>query len=311
LIPIVYPRTINWFYSTQAKAMAEDLTASGIPARAVASDRPGELDECGSEIALLVCFAEALVAAKAQNRSERLLEALDRIDRRVLVNFDSLHSHWFGRHLEDRPDYFSDVFDYGLYRQTVQPSVRGMTYHFVPESLSRAEQATIVPWHPGRPLPWTMLGHATRDRSALIEAILQCLPKNGFVFSPPLRPFTERSGLNRAAITRVLRQTDFYIWGSHHLYPYHETQRALHAVTAGAIPAKIDPLHSHRVRLPWVYPSLEALLRDRDKHGLEQLYAKARGYIEGQGWLGDNLRDALARMGVAPSRSGKAEGEAA
>ncbi len=302
MIPVVYPRSINWFYSTQAHAIAEDLTAVGVPARAVASDRPTELEACDPATVLLVCFAEALIAAERQNRGERLLRVLKTFERRILVNFDSVRSTWFTRHFEDRPRYFSDIFDFGLYRQTTQPTILGMPYHFVPESLARSERETMVEWHPGRLLPWTILGHSTRDRSALIEAVLRSLPKNGFVFSPPLRPFTERSGLNRASITRVLRQTDLYIWGSHHLYPYHETQRVLHAITAGAIPVKIDPLHSHRIMLPWVYPSLEAMLREKERHGLPGLYAMSRQHIEEQGPLGDNLRAALERVGAVPAR---------
>ena len=299
MIPVLFPRTLNWFFSAQAASIAEDLCLSGLPAEAVASDRPWRLAESGRDIVLIVNFAECLMGAEGRGRDRELLAVLERFERRVLVNFDSIRAHWFTRHFDRRRDYFSDIVDIGLYRQTADARVLDTPYHSVAESLSRADLRDAVPWTPGRRVPWAMLGHATRDRSALVEAALRCLPKNGFVFSPPLRPFTDRSGLNRAGIARILGQTDFYIWGSHHLYPYHETQRVLHAVTAGAVPVKIDPLHSHRMNLPWVYPSLEALLRARDREGVGGLYQRARVAVERNGLLGDNLRDLVERIVAA------------
>lgn len=303
-IPVVYPRSLNWFFSAQALAIADDMTAAGVPARAVASDQPWRLDEFDPDTVLVVSFAESLIAAERQGRNVAFLQVLDGFQRRILVNFDSVRSNWFTRHFDNRRGYFSDIIDIGLYRQTLEATIVDTPYHFVPESLARTDKEGMIDWSPGRAVPWTMLGHATRDRSALIEAALRCLPKNGFVFSPPLRPFTDRSGLNRAAIARILRQTDLYIWGSHHLYPYHETQRVLHAITAGAVPVKVDPLHSHRMNLPWVYPSLEAVLRAREKEGLEGLYTRARATIEQQGTLGENMGEVLARIGAVPARDG-------
>jgi hypothetical protein len=297
-LPVVFPRSLNWFFSAQAQSIADDMSASGVLARAVASDQPWRLAEFDRDVVLVVSFAESLIAAERQGRDKGFLEVLDSFERRILVNFDSVRSTWFTRHFDNRRAYFSDILDIGLYRQTLEPAIMDTPYHFVPESLARSDRDTMIDWAPGRAVPWTMLGHSTRDRSALVEAALRCLPKNGFVFSPPLRPFTDRSGLNRAAIARILSQTDLYIWGSHHLYPYHETQRVLHAITAGAVPVKIDPLHSHRMTLPWVYPSLEALLKARDREGLDGLYASARATIEQQGGLGDNVCDVLARIGA-------------
>ena len=300
MIPVVYPRSINWFYQAQALSLAEDLCAVGVPARAVASEQPWLLADCSPEIALVVSYAETLTAAERAGIDAPFRQAMARFHRRVLLNFDSIQSRWFDKHFVEGPGYFAEILDVGLYRQTAQAEVSGVPFRFVPEAFSAAERARIRPWAPGRSIPWTMLGHATTDRSALVEAALRCLPKNGFVFSPPLRPFTEKSGLNREAIDRVLGQTDFYIWGSHHQHPYHETQRALHAVAAGAIPAKIDPLHSARFAIPWVYPSLNALLEQRDRQGLDALYGAARRFLEQQGTIGQNVKAALGLDPAAP-----------
>jgi hypothetical protein len=104
---------------------------------------------------------------------------------------------------------------------------------------------------------------------------------------------------------RVLEHSDLYIWSSHHGYPYHEGLRALHAIMAGAIPAKIDPLGSnHFGHIPWVYPSLRALQERKDQTGLKTMYALAYSFVASRGTIGSNIARVLGQIdpGVSGTR---------
>lgn len=303
MISIVYPLSINWFYERQAQLIKEELHRLGLEARLVASDQPDLLAEGPAEIALFVNLAETLVAARESRSIERLAQRIAPFKRKILLNHDSLFSPWFGKQIEVAEGFFTEIFDISMKRQTTRSEVFGMPYQWIPEALAQSQAENLLSWTPNRPIPWVMIGHATADRASLASALVQELSPSGFVFSPPLRPFRAGAGLCESDLSRVLSKSDLYVWGSHHRLPYHECLRALHAISYGAAPAKIDPLFSSNSHIPWTYSSVSALKERIEDAGCMYLYFEARSFIESQGRLGDNLATALglkAAMEIDP-----------
>ncbi|GAB4066256.1 hypothetical protein KHC28_25130 [Ancylobacter sonchi] len=295
MLPIIAPLGLNWFYEDIATNLAQDLTAFGLPAMARSSHDVDALGTQAGGTVLIVNYSECLIAAERAARRGELVAALDAFEHRILVNYDTIYSHWFGNQFPSDAPPITAIADLTMMRQVEAPLVRGVPYKWVPEAFSDRERATVRPWEAARPLPWAMLGHATADRAAFLSAAMAALGSDGFAFLPPHRPFDRRSGFEAAEIARVLGRADLYLWSSHHNFPYHEGFRALHAVAAGAVPAKVDPLNAgHFADVPWVYPNLEAVREARERLGLAGLYRQAFDFIEGHGRLAANVAEAIA-----------------
>ncbi|MBS7542264.1 hypothetical protein [Ancylobacter oerskovii] len=295
MLPVIAPFGINWFYESQAENLAQDLTAFGLPAAALASADVAALRARAGDTVLIVNYSECLIAAERAGRRAELNAALERFEHRILVNYDTVYSHWFGNQFPHDAAPVTAVVDLTMVRQVEVPFIRGVPYAWAPEAFSARERASLGRWQAGRPLPWAMLGHATADRAAFLSAAMETLGGDGFAFLPPHRPYERRSGLEAAEIARVLARADLYLWSSHHSFPYHEGFRALHAVAAGAVPAKVDPLNAaHFAHVPWVYPHLQAVREAKERFGLAALYQAAFDFIERHGRLAANVARAIA-----------------
>lgn len=298
MLTIIYPGTINWFYKHQAELVAREFTHHGLAANSYSSDDIEGLSRRNGTLVVLSMW-ECITDADRSGCGAGLRAILSNFERRVLLNYDSLFTPYFRRHFTFGVDLVTEIIDVCLIRQTKLKTIYGRPYHWMPETFCVEEIARIEPWSAGRPLPWAMLGHANPARAALTAACIETLHPGGLLFMPPIRPYDAASALAREAIHRVLRQSDLYIWGSHHDYPYHEGLRALHAVAAGAIPCKIDPVHhSEMAQIPWIYPSLVAVHEARERRGLAKLYDEARTFLLSNATMGQHLIRALGL--VAP-----------
>jgi hypothetical protein len=298
---VIYPRKINWFYENQARVIANELRSFEVDAVAIASDDIGSLKKYKGD-ALVLSLWESITSAEWQGVGPEFLEIIRGIERRVLLNYDCIFSQYFDRHFVHDIGLVTEIFDITMAPQTDLAHVhctdlarvRCVPYKWIPEAFSSSEHSELAYWKPGRKIPWATLGHGSPDRAALVSAAISAIDPNGFIFMPPVRPYDAQSGFARDAIDRVLRQTDLYLWGSHHSYPYHEGLRALHAIAAGAIPAKIDPLNYKLFsQVPWVYPSLNKLVEARSQRGLLSLYEEARAFVLDHKTLGEQLINAL------------------
>ena len=295
MLPIIAPLGINWFYESQATNLARDLSELGVPATAIASHDVEGLRARSGGAVLIMNYSECLIAAEKLKRRHEFVAALAQFEHRILVNYDTVFSHWFEKQFPHDASLLTAVVDVTMVRQIEAPFIRGIPYAWAPEAFSAREHESINPWQPGRPLPWTILGHATADRAAFLSATIDTLGANGFAFLPPHRPFGRESGLEAAEVMRVLARSDLYLWSSHHSFPYHEGFRALHAVAAGAVPAKVDPLNiAYFAQVPWVYPNLEAVREAMQRLGLAGMYREAFDFIARHGTLGRNVAEAIA-----------------
>lgn len=293
MLTIIYPRTINWFYRHQADLLQAELVHLGFRARSVPSDDIAILDR-GTGIALILSYWECATDAERLGLGDQFHKVVRTFDRRVLLNYDSLLTQYFRRHFTFMPGQLTEIVDVCASPQTELDSINGVPYRHIPEAFCAAELLTIEPWSEGRPLPWAMLSHANAARAALAAACIDRIHPGGLVFMPPIRPYTSEAALDRGAVHRVLQRADLYVWGSHHAVPYHEGLRALHAVAAGAVPCKIDPLHYAKFSIiPWVYPSLAELKTACARIGLAELYSRARTHLEANGTMGALLAEAL------------------
>lgn len=293
LVGIIYPRTINWFYRYQADMVREELIRCGVCSVSIPSDDIASIER-GGTVALILSYWECSTDAGHFGVEGLFHKAIRSFDRRILLNYDSLSTQYFRRHFIFRPGQLTEIIDVCMMSQTELRTINGIPYRQIPETFCAAELRSVEPWSEGRPLPWSMLGHANAARAALITACLKRIHPGGLVFMPPIRPYTSGAALERNAIHQVLQQTDLYIWGSHHSVPYHEGLRALHAVAAGAVPCKIDPLHHAKfANIPWVYRSLSDLKEACVQVGLAELHRNALAWLEANGTMGPMLIGAM------------------
>lgn len=303
-LTIIYPRTINWFYRHQADLLQAEFLHCGLRARSVPSDDIATLDrETG--IAIILSYWECATDAERLGLSDQFHEVVRTFDRRILLNYDSLVTQYFRRHFIFMPGQLTEIVDVSAAPQTHLDTINGVPYRHIPEAFCAAELPAIEPWSEGRPLPWAMLGHTNAARAALVSACIDRLHPGGLVFMPPIRPYTSEAALDRGAIHHILQRANLYVWGSHHAVPYHEGLRALHAIAAGAVPCKIDPLHYAKFSaIPWVYSSLVELKAACTRIGLAELYSRARTHIEANGTMGALLIEALGLLRYATTVPG-------
>jgi hypothetical protein len=278
---IIYPRDVNWFYEHAARRMDEGLRLQGVSTTLCAA---GDFARAGNGTAgtvLIVSLGECLASLPAPHHADTFLGALRRYERRILLNYDCIYSEWFHRHFSAAPGIVTEIADVNVVPQIAEDRLAGVPYRWIPESLTASERATMRPWTPERPLPWAFVGHDAPSRGVLLDCVVRSLGTGGLAFLPALRPYLEGSGtLTGRSLDRVLEHSQLYIWNSHHEYPFHEGVRAPHALRNGAIPAKIDPLFSHRFAgVPWVFPDVHGLKAAVEALGLRAFYERCRSFL--------------------------------
>lgn len=293
---ITHPTGLNWFYEAFAMRIERELAALGHRVRRVPATELGHAIGTESRV-LIVNLLECHAAAKTRGRADAFLEAVRVYRDRVLVSYDSVHSHWFLNQVRYESDLITHIVDVSVASQ--ETDYRGaLPYHWLPETLEQpADSYGACRSKAERPLPWCVVGHAAEPRAALVHALMKTCAPGGFAYVPPLQPFGASSGLDHERLHRVLCASDLLVWNSYHAYPYHEGLRALHAVAAGAAPAKIDPKFYHRFAgVPWVYPSLDAMERHRRDVGAEAMWRQALDFFEDRPSLGTSLAAILAKL---------------
>lgn len=307
MLHILHPSGVNWFYESVARDIGDDLAAAGVANRLITPqqllDRSPLTTGQTTDI-LIVNANECLESVAGQFRDAKtradmaaqLWGSVSGFQRRILVSLDAIETPWFREQLAQVGQVITEVFDIGMAPQTPLECVYGRRYHWIPESFTRAARREVPVETGDRPIPWAVVGHVTLDRVQLIEALSRRLGSAGVAFLPQLRPFAAAGSRNltREALQRLLSRTQYYVWVSHHQFPYHEGLRALHALECGAVPAKIDPLFAEEfAEIPWVYASLDKFITATERLGHGELFRRARDFLLARPTLGSHLAAAL------------------
>ncbi|MFQ3582983.1 MAG: hypothetical protein SNJ67_06060 [Chloracidobacterium sp.] len=265
---IICSRATDWFYTDLAERLWGDLPEVH-RARTRLWDGPDWLRATPAPRVVVVNWVETIHDPRLSPAEvAAFMSKVNSVPERALVAAECVSVVWFERQL-DGPDWTA-IIDVGWQPQTPLPAVAAK-YRFLHYAPTQAEQAVLAQVRAvrpetfaARPLPWAVVGALTPERAALVAALADWQP-HGFAFLPPGEPFqvrADRGRLDRARLARVLRQSRFYIWTSHHAHPYFESFRVLDALLSGACPVKLDARHASRLRhLGCVLTDVEELRR--------------------------------------------------
>lgn len=298
---IVYPDGLNWFYAHIAKVLHRDLLNFFAEVELVPSST-ASTRLCTGEIAIIVSLYECALSARnadSADHSDKFIANLKRFKCRVLYNYDCIYSEYFTKQFVKFPGVITSVMDVGAKEQHYSDMIYGVPYHWLPENYASFEMDDIVVDKLVRPIPWALIGHMNKDRVSLASICRQELGGDGFVYLPQLKPYgIHNNSLTYDDIFKLLKRTKFYVWGSHHSYPYHEGLRSLHAVISGAAPAKIDPRYYGMYQdVPWVYRSVSDLRSDISENGHESMLTRARKFLSNRPTIGQSVSALISESG--------------
>lgn len=264
---IVYSSATDWFYADLAQRLWRDLPPDW-RARARLWDVPRWLAAPPAARVVVVNWVETASDPRLSRAdAAALMSKVNSAPERVLLTAECVGTVWFQRQL-DGPAW-TTILDVGRQPQALPESVAPSVYRFLryaPTEVEKERLASVRTRPPEaferRPVPWAVVGGLTPERAALAAALAAWRP-SGLAFLPPGEPFqvrADRGRLGKAQLARVLEKTQFYVWVSHHDYPYFESFRALDALLAGACPIKLDARYAEALRhLGGVFASVDEL----------------------------------------------------
>jgi hypothetical protein len=241
---VIIPGTVNYFYNLSGERIAEALRELGfaVEIRTLPECVEDDYDWC-----LLSSITEILHAYGDEGAGLARLETLrGRYRSMASLTLECVSTPWHHRIRELSTRAGADlILDLGLYDQGefLDPADRS-GYRFVFSGLTRSERRQLDDLdeeYASRTIPWAFVGQVTPERAALVDHLIQKVDPRGFVYMPGTAPYTEKGSphLNQQQFERVLRQTRYQIWCSHHSYFYMETERFRTSLLTGGVPIKI------------------------------------------------------------------------
>jgi hypothetical protein len=290
---VVYPPRGNRFYVQLAFRLYRAASGLDIETKLVSAAALGECDT--SWIRGVTAFVVNPVECALSGRT--VLSPLRSSGFRAAVLAECVETNWYRDQFVGGICYEA-VIDVGFVDQASRHQFPKMPYHFLFNAPLPSECdhiASMKPRYP-RSLTWALVATQTTERVRFSQELLSALGPECFLFLPEVRPVRAGAGmLSPAALKRALENTKFYVWRSHHDYPYYESFRFLDAVLAGSIPCKIDgkPI-PESAGLPHTYRSVQALADEANERSGEDLFEEHREFALDRGTLADHLRELLA-----------------
>jgi len=215
---------------------------------------------------------------------------------RAAVLAECVETKWFRNQFGGDIEY-QTVIDVGFVDQGSAHPFPKLPYRFLFNAPLADESAVIAAMQPKYPrsLTWALVAARTDDRIRFAAELHSILGPEGFLFMPDVRPVRPGAGmLSPSALKRTLEKTTFYVWRSHHDFPYYESFRFLDAVLSGSIPCKIDSQTSgDPAGLPHTYRSVEALVEDVGSRSTEDMFDEQREFALAHGTLDGRLRELI------------------
>ena len=302
---LVIPGRTNYFYNLYGQWMAEALRAVGVRVDCV------ELSEVPArtyDVAILSNLAEIEYVVGEEMCQTRLAGLRQRVGTVVNFTAECLQTRWFHANLAlSVKSGIAVILDVGFLRQDPTPvESAGLRYHFAFDGLlgSQVSAGGGPQENQGcRTIPWAVIGAHSQRRVELADRLLAGVSPQGVIYLPELSPVTSKGSahLNQGHIDRILRKTEYYVWGSHHDHFYVESLRFRMAYLAGCVPIKVVP---EGERLPDDLPMRPSVLPEEEMvdYLRDMPFAEARRVFreeyEGRPRLEEGLASLLQFVGL-------------
>jgi hypothetical protein len=241
---VIIPETVNYFYNLSGRRIAEVLGDLGF---VVDLSTLAKCPHHAYDFGLLSNITEVLHAFGDVDLGLRRLSAIrDRCRVVASLAIDCVSTRWyhFIRDYSARAG-VSLIFDLGLHDQSrFLGREDRANYRFVFSGLTPSEARAVLSLDENdadRTIPWAFVGHMTPHRAALVDHLIQSVDPRGFVYMPPVAPYTEKGSphLNQQQFERALARTKYQVWCSHHSHFYMEPERFRSSLLTGGVPVKI------------------------------------------------------------------------
>jgi hypothetical protein len=92
----------------------------------------------------------------------------------------------------------------------------------------------------------------------------------------------------------VLKRSRYYVWETHHEFDYYESFKFLAAITAGAVPCKIDGRAKEiQGETPGIFASVRELSEHIQSRGFSTMRDTAQEFYLSSGRLADHVQEVL------------------
>jgi len=256
---VIVPAGLNYFYELHGQRLAEALRTLGfeVEIRTLASSSNRRYDLC-----LLTNISEIVISYGQEGVREVQHQITPAQERAALDAVRRLHYHcasvfccplectstpWYeGIQRYCQATGIATILDFGLHDQSAALGAKARAlYHYLTNGLTPSERRMVDEAEDDdeRPIPWSIVGHVTQDRIALVERLVQQVDPRGFVYLPHLTKVASKGSphLNQAQFDAVLRRSRYQIWCSHHKHFYMEGERFRMSLLAGCVPIKVVP----------------------------------------------------------------------
>lgn len=284
-ILIIVPGGLNYFYDEIGTRLAAALRNLGchVDVRLLKTYQAAEYDltlyvnlyeivfmhAADYPDALQVEHVTALGHDPSFGRWDRALRVIADIQSRTRhsgnVVLDCVKTPWFGRNYTVcQLTGIHTLYDLGLQDQANSVTdYSNVTYRFVFNGLTEQERQRVLMHQRdqrSRLIPWAFIGQSSKQRLQFAQELVQRLGPDGVFYLPIRRPIASGGPqFNAAQLQRLLENTRYYVWISHHPYFYVESERFRNAAMAGCVPVKVlsrDSLPDIR-NLPFRYLMLD------------------------------------------------------
>ena len=290
---VVYPPLGNRFYCELAVRLSQ--AASALDNTDTSLISAADLSACDTSwirgtTALVVNPVECALSGRD------VLSPLRASRFRAAVLAECVETRWFRDQFDGDIEYQA-VIDVGFVDQGATHPFPTVPYRFLFNAPLADESELIAAMKPRYPrsLTWALVAARTDDRIRFAAELHSTLGPVGFLFMPDPRPVRPGAGmLSPSALKRTLDKTTFYVWRSHHDFPYYESFRFLDAVLSGSIPSKIDSQAScDPAGLPHTYRSVKALVDEADNRPKEDMFEEHREFALAHGSLDHRFRELI------------------
>ena len=289
---LVVPGSVNYFYNSEGRRIAEALTALGcrteITTLAESSDTQ-TYDWC-----FFFNFFE--IASTWKSREEMLRKAsalVSKCEVSAQVILECTETHWFEQCFQlMRSAGVSKLLDLAYINQSATTAEHARPfYEYLFDGFTEREKRlalTNLTSNTSRPIPWSVVGHSTEERRRLVDKLVREVDPSGLIYLPRHEPYREAGPhINEDQLDKVLLKSKYHIWCSHHGHDFLENIRIRQCLQAGCIPIKVlmrptrlrgrSPFTSCMVDLADLPEQLEAM----DWEGLRSLYIEEISTVPG------------------------------